>query len=404
MKILFVNKFFFIKGGAETVYFQERDAMLQAGYQVVDFSMLHAENKPSPWEEFFVHNVDYHDSHGLMSKIKAGVDFIYNAEACAKLNTLLLRERPDIVHFHNIYHQLTPAVIGVAKRFGCKTVLTAHDYKIVCPSYTMLRDGHVCEECLTGSVINAFRHRCQQGDTFKSLLLSLEAYWQKFAKNYAMLDCIIAPSEFMRQTLLRKLPDARIEVIVNGIDANSTVPGETAGDYFLYIGRLSREKGVPTLAQAQQKMQEAMPLKIVGDGPLGADLRARFNGPQFLGYMKHGEELNNLIRGARAVAVPSEYYENCSMSVLEAMAFGRPVIGGNIGGIPEQIRDGVDGYLVEPGNSDALAQLMDKLAADPELARNMGINARQRLEEKYDLARHMQVLQALYEQLVGEKK
>ncbi|HBU4073809.1 TPA: glycosyltransferase family 4 protein, partial [Klebsiella pneumoniae] len=114
--------------------------------------------------------------------------------------------------------------------------------------------------------------------------------------------------------------------------ANSTVPGETAGDYFLYIGRLSREKGVPTLAQAQQKMQETMPLKIVGDGPLGADLRARFSGPQFLGYMKHGEELNNLIRGARAVVVPSEYYENCSMSVLEAMAFGRPVIGGNIGG------------------------------------------------------------------------
>ncbi|EPM0681215.1 TPA: glycosyltransferase family 4 protein, partial [Klebsiella pneumoniae] len=175
-------------------------------------------------------------------------------------------------------------------------------------------------------------------------------------------------------------------------------------DYFLYIGRLSREKGVPTLAQAQQKMQETMPLKIVGDGPLGADLRARFSGPQFLGYMKHGEELNNLIRGARAVVVPSEYYENCSMSVLEAMAFGRPVIGGNIGGIPEQIRDGVDGYLVEPGNSDALAQLMDKLAADPELARRMGINARQRLEEKYDLARHMQVLQALYQQLVGEKK
>ncbi len=128
-------------------------------------------------------------------------------------------------------------------------------------------------------------------------------------------------------------------------------------------------------------MQETMPLKIVGDGPLGADLRARFSGPQFLGYMKHGEELNNLIRGARAVVVPSEYYENCSMSVLEAMAFGRPVIGGNIGGIPEQIRDGVDGYLVEPGNSDALAQLMDKLAADPELARRMGINARQRLEE-----------------------
>ena len=129
--------------------------MLQAGYQVVDFSMQHAENKPSPWESFFVHNVDYHQNHGLTGKLKAGIDFIYNAEACSKLNTLLLAQRPDIVHFHNIYHQLTPALIGVAKRFGCKTVLTAHDYKIVCPSYTMLRDGHVCDDCLTGSVSNA---------------------------------------------------------------------------------------------------------------------------------------------------------------------------------------------------------------------------------------------------------
>lgn len=378
--------------------------MLQSGYQVADFSMKHVENKPSPWEEFFIPNVDYHDNRGLMSRLRAGVDFIYNSQACAKLNTLLLREQPDIVHFHNIYHQITPAVIGVAKRFGCKTVLTAHDYKIVCPSYTMLRDGHVCEECLSGSVINAFRHRCQQGDTFKSLLLSLEAYWQKFAKNYAMLDCIIAPSEFMRQTLRRKLPNTRIDVIVNGIDASTTVPGETAGDYFLYIGRLSREKGVSTLAQAHQKMTQKMPLKIVGDGPLGKDLRARFSGPEFLGYMQHGEALNNLIRGARAVIVPSEYYENCSMSVLEAMAFGRPVIGGKIGGIPEQIRDNMEGYLVEPGDSDSLAQLMDRLAADPQRAREMGISARQRLEEKYDLARHMQVLQALYQQLVGETK
>ncbi|VFS67634.1 glycogen synthase, Corynebacterium family [Raoultella planticola] len=162
------------------------------------------------------------------------------------------------------------------------------------------------------------RHRCQQGDTGKSLLLSLEAYWQKFAKNYAMLDSIVAPSEFMRQTLLRKLPNARIDVIVNGIDASATIPGDTAGDYFLYIGRLSREKGVATLAQAQQKMQQKMPLKIIGDGPLNADLRSRFTGPEFLGYMRHGEALNDLIRGARAVIVPSEYYENCSMSVLES--------------------------------------------------------------------------------------
>lgn len=377
--------------------------MAQAGYQVIDFSMQHAENAPSDWSNFFVHNVDYHGSHSVWDKLQAGKDFIYNSRACEKFNTLLLQEKPDIVHFHNIYHQLTPALIGIAKRFGCKTVLTAHDYKIVCPSYTMLRDGKVCDDCLTGSVFNAYRHRCQQGERGKSLLLSLEALWQKIAKNYAMLDVIVAPSEFMRQTLLRKLPKSRIEVIVNGIDTQDTVPGETAGDYLLYIGRLSREKGVATLAQAHQKMQESMPLKIAGHGPLYDGLRAGYAKPEFLGYQQQGEGLNDLIRHARAVIVPSEYYENCSMSVLEAMAFGRPVVGGNIGGIPEQIRDGLDGRLFTPGDADALANILDDLVRHPQQAREMGNSARQRLEDKYSLSHHMQALQALYVQLNNQK-
>ncbi|MGL4724406.1 MAG: glycosyltransferase family 4 protein [Scandinavium sp.] len=401
MKILYVNKFFFIKGGAETVLFQERDAMAQAGHQIIDFSMQHPENAPSEWSEFFVHNVDYHGSHSLWDKVQAGKDFIYNSRAVEKFNALLLAEKPDVVHFHNIYHQLTPALIGVAKRFGCKTVLTAHDYKIVCPSYTMLREGKVCELCLTGSVFNAYKHRCQEGERGKSLLLSLEAFWQKIARNYQMLDVIVAPSEFMRQTLLRKLPESRIEVIVNGIDTAST-PGDTPGDYFLYIGRLSREKGVATLAEAHQKMQESLPLKIAGDGLLFDDLRARYPKPEFLGYQQQGEGLNALIRNARAVIVPSEYYENCSMSVLEAMAFGRPVVGGNIGGIPEQIRDGQDGRLFTPGDAGALATILDQLVRDPEQAREMGQSARLRLEQKYSLSQHMQALQALYLQLNGQ--
>ncbi len=237
----------------------------------------------------------------------------------------LLRERPDIVHFHNIYHQLTPAVIGVAKRFGCKTVLTAHDYKNRlsfvhhAARWSCLRrvSDRVSDQRFS-SPLPAGRYFQKSAAIVGSLLAEVRQ------KNYAMLDCIIAPSEFMRQTLLRKLPDARIEVIVNGIDANSTMPGETAGDYFSLYWPSEPGKRRTDAGAGAAKMREAMPLKIVGDGPLGADLRARFSGPQFLGYMKHGEELNNLIRGARAVVVPSEYYENCSMSVLEAMAFWPP--------------------------------------------------------------------------------
>ena len=289
MKVLLVNKFFFIKGGAETVYFQERDMLKQAGVQVIDFSMHHDNNFPSDYADYFVSNVDYHQESNLLGGLKTAVNFIHNSQACKKMLALLQKERPDIVHFHNIYHQLTPALIKVARNFGCKTVLTAHDYKIVCPSYTMLRDGHVCEACLEGSVWNAFRYRCQEGSAGKSLLLSLEATWQDIARNYHKLDAIVSPSAFLREQLIRKITDVPVEVIVNGIDDTKPI-GDTRDDgYFLFIGRLSREKGVATLAQAHQQMQHPLPLKIAGDGPLYEDLRTRFPQAEFLGYQQQGE-------------------------------------------------------------------------------------------------------------------
>ncbi|ATF48412.1 MAG: glycosyltransferase family 4 protein [Citrobacter sp.] len=401
MKILLVNKFFFIKGGAETVYFQEREMLKKAGVQVIDFSMQHEKNFPSEYADFFVKNVDYHTDSNLLGGIKTAVNFIHNAEACRKMQVLLQKERPDIVHFHNIYHQLTPALIKVARNFGCKTVLTAHDYKIVCPSYSMLRDGKVCDACITGTVFNAFRYRCQEGSAARSLLLSLEASWQYIAQNYQALDVIVSPSAFLRGILLRVLPHSRIDVIVNGVDDSR--PVEMTGDegYMLYFGRLSHEKGVATLLAAHQKMRNPAPLKIVGHGPLHDDLIAQYPDVEFLGYVQQGEALDQLIKHARAVILPSECYENCSMAVLEAMSLGKPVIGSRIGGIPEQIRDGIEGILFTPGNAQALAEAMDTLVEDPDKARVMGINGRQRLSEKYALSGHMETLQALYKELLG---
>lgn len=403
MKVLLVNKFFYIKGGAETVYFQEIDRLKKAGVEVIDFSMQHENNFPSDYSSYFVDKVDYHQNSGVVGAIKTAVNFIHNAEAGKKLLALLRKEKPDIVHFHNIYHQLTPSLIKIARQFGCKTVLTAHDYKIICPSYTMLRDGKVCDACLTGSVFNAFKYRCQQGSASKSLLLSLEGAWQNVAKNYPALDAIISPSEFLRSQLIRKLPNARIDVMVNGIDDSLPVMDVEDDGYFLFIGRLSREKGVATLARAHQQMHNQVPLKIAGSGPLYDELAAQFPNAEFLGYKQQGEELNQLIKRARAVVVPSEYYENCSMSVLEAMAFAKPVVGGRIGGIPEQIRNNVDGILFEPGNVQALADVLDYLALNPLKAREMGLNARQRLSEKYSLRKHTASLLALYQELLTEK-
>ncbi|UUE10513.1 glycosyltransferase family 4 protein [Dickeya zeae] len=403
MKVLLVNKFFYIKGGAETVYFQEHDRLKAAGVEVMTFSMQHENNVPSDYASYFVDNVDYHQHSGVVGAIKTAVNFIHNSQACKKLRALLHQEKPDIVHFHNIYHQLTPSLISVARESGCKTVLTAHDYKMICPSYTMLRDGNVCDACVTGSVFNAFKYRCQQGSASKSLLLSLEAGWQAIARHYQQLDAIISPSEFLRGQLLRKLPHARIDVIVNGINDDLPLDADEDDGYFLFIGRLSREKGVATLARAHQRMKNNMPLKIVGNGPLYDELVAQFPDAEFLGYKQQGEELNCLIKRARAVVVPSEYYENCSMSVLESMAFAKPVVGGRIGGIPEQIRDKVDGILFEPGNVQALADILDYLALNPQQAKEMGRNARQRLSEKYSLNKHTAALLALYQEIISKK-
>ena len=401
MKVLLVNKFFFIKGGAETVYFQERDMLKQAGVQVIDFSIQHEKNFPPAYADSFVSNVDYHKESNLLGGIKTAVNFIHNTQACKKMLALLQKERPDIVHFHNIYHQLTPALIKVARNFGCKTVLTAHDYKIVCPAYSMLRDGKVCDACITGTVFNAFRYRCQEGSASKSLLLSLEATWQYIAQNYQALDVIVSPSVFLRGVLLRTLPNSRIDVIVNGVDDSQSIDEVVDDGYILYFGRLSREKGVATLLSAHQKMRNPAPLKIVGHGPLHDELVAKYPEAEFLGYVQQGDALNTLIKHARVVILPSECYENCSMAVLEAMSFAKPVIGSRIGGIPEQIRDGIEGLLFEPGNAQELAKAMDALVDDPDKARVMGLRGRARLSEKYALSKHMDTLQALYKELLS---
>lgn len=388
-----------MKGGAETVYFQERDMLLSEGIDIIEFSMKHEKNLVSKYADFFVDNVDYYQEQTIKNKINTAVNFIHNSQACEKFKALLEQEQPDLVHFHNIYHQLTPSIIKVAKQFGCKTVLTAHDTKIACPSYTMYRDGHTCEECVHGSVWNATKYRCQEGSLIKSVLLSVEATYQNISKNYQQLDAIVSPSRFLGRFIQQKLPNNRVDVIVNGIDESVSLEGVSDQGYFLYLGRLSQEKGVPTLAKAHQLMTQTAGLKIVGDGPEFNQLKETYPSAELLGF-KRGEELLTLIKEAKAVIVPSECYENCSMSVIEAMSYGKPVIGSKIGGIPEQIRDGIDGYLFQAGNAQALANTLDLLVKEPNKTIDMGNNARERFLSKYTLTKHKYDLLNLYQELL----
>ena len=406
MKILFANKFFFLKGGSETVFFQERDFLINNGHKVIDFSVQHPENLPSEYSDYFVSNVDYHGSSkasniSFLDKCRIATDFIHNREAVQKMGALIEKEKPDIAHLHNIYHQITPLIIPVLKNAGVKVVLTLHDYKLICPRYSMRNAKNaICNKCQGKYFVQATINRCQEGSVLKSLLLSVEGYWQKWAKRYEQVDLFLSPSRFLADLLAKyRIDPGRIKVLHNGIDINEYKPSEEDAGYAIYFGRISREKGVEILLQAHKLLSLKFPLKIVGTGPIMEELKGKYPEVEFTGY-KTGEKLKESISRASFVVVPSECYENCSMSVLESMAFGKPVIGSRIGGIPEQIEDGKTGFLFEMGNVGELARKMTLLAEDKKLRKEMGKTARKKLGKEYSLQAHCSKLMGIYEELL----
>ena len=401
MRILFANKFFYPKGGAETVFFQEREFLLAQGHHVVDFSMTHDMNVSSPYSSLFVNNIDYHQKNGMITGAKQAVKFIHSYEAVNKLETLLSREKPELAHLHNIYHQLSPAIIPVLKKHGVKTVLTLHDYKLICPSYLCLNNGKICEECRGRDFWKVLTRNCQDSEA-RSLLLFIEAMWHKWRDSYAGVDLFLAPSQFMADITTCRISAEKIRVLLNGINVDEYHPVFNDDGYALYFGRISREKGIETLLRAHNAISRDLKLKIVGTGPLEDTLRDRYPEAEFLGY-KSGEELKDSIKRAAFVVVPSEWYENCSMVVLEAMALGKPVIGSKTGGIPEQIDEGTTGLLFEMGNAEELAEKMRFLASDSILRSAMGRAARTKLEREYSLTRHFRQLLTIYEEVLSSE-
>lgn len=388
MRVLLANKFFFRKGGCEAVLFQERDFLIAAGFDVIDFSMHDSRNLPSPYSEYFVAEQSYETPGAPSAQLRSALKLIHSPEAVRKLGRLIDQTRPDILHCHNVYHQLTPSIIGAAKRRAVPVILTLHDYKPICPTYTRLRRGNICSDCIDGQFRHVVKHRCADGSLVKSLLLFAEARVQRLLKSYEQVDRFLAPSEFMRTSVTQhRLPQDRVQVLYNGIDCRSIQPSPDDDGYALYLGRLSSEKGIETLLKAHASLPHRIPLLIAGTGPLEERLRRAYPDARYLGHLS-GDILERTIRGASLIVVPSEWYENCPMSVLEAMAHGKPVVASNIGGIPELIIHEETGLLFPPGNPYMLTACLDRLITDPALRRRYGRAARSRAEEQFSQDRH----------------
>jgi glycosyltransferase involved in cell wall biosynthesis len=402
LKILLANKFFHLNGGSETVLFQERKFLLEQGHEVVDFSMADEKNLPSPHADFFVPNTKYISGDGIVQKLRQGIAFVHSTVAVRQIEALIVKERPQVAHLHNIYHQLTPSIIPILKKHGVPVMLTLHDCKLVCPSYLALNNGVICDACSGGKFWNALTQNCRDS-RMEGLLLSMEALFHQWRGSYDGVDRFLAPSQFIADLIGQRIPRDKITVLRNGIDVDAFQPEYADQGYALYFGRLSEEKGVKTLLRAHRTLKTDVPLNIVGTGPLEEPLRREYSGVAFLGYQR-GQALRDLVANAAFVVVPSEWYENCSMVVLEAMALCKPVIGSRIGGIPEQIEDGKTGLLFAMGNATELAERMENLSNNAGLREKMGQAARRKLEQEYSLEDHNRQLLSIYTSLVARAK
>ncbi|RKX60175.1 MAG: glycosyltransferase family 1 protein [Thermodesulfobacteriota bacterium] len=398
MKILMVNKFFYLKGGAERVFFQEREFLLKKGIKVIDFSMSHPQNFASPYSSYFVSFVDYY-TNNLKEKLKYGLKFIYSFEAKKKITSLIKKEKPNIAHLHNFYHQLTPAILHPLKKENIKIIYTVHDGKLICPSYAMLdKNKNICVECQGRYFYKPLIKNCY-GSRIHEVLLMVEAYCHKWLRSYEKIDLFLVPSRFYVELISMRVPKEKIRILRNGVELKEYIPTYEDKGYVLYFGRLSKEKGIEILLKAHQDIAKEIPLKIVGTGLIEDELKAKYPRVEFLGY-RTGKELKSIISRASFVVMPSECYENCSMAVLEAMALGKPIIASRIGGLPEQVEDGRTGLLFEMGNVEELKEKMLYLWKNKDLRIEMGKEARKKAEREFSLERHCEKLLQIYKKLL----
>lgn len=367
MKILLIDVYNYNKGGAETVCFNTGKMLEAHGHKVIFFTLKWTDNKPSPYSKYFPESKE--TRRGPLKQIKNMVNYFYHFEAAKKIEQLILDEKPEIAHIHLIWGQITPSIFPILKKYNIPILFTVHDYRIVCPAYTFRNGkGQICEECQGKYFYKCFTNRCCKGSKLMSMVMATEQYFRnKFFNPAQFIDGFIYVSNFAKNIQEKYMPAVKStpNIILYNFSTSIIQKGKSTpkDKYFLFFGRLSYEKGLKTLLTAFKDIPECK-LKVVGTGPKEEELKqfvlkTNMQNVDFLGY-KQGKELNDLVYNAYFVVVPSEWYENNPMTIIEAYSVGTPVIGAKIGGIPEIVDDGKTGFQFTSANVEELKAVILK--------------------------------------------
>ncbi len=401
MKILMVNKFLYSRGGCENYMLFLGEHLKNLGHEVEYFGMYDEKNTVGNSAGKYTQNMDFH-SKGI-ERFLYPFKIIYSLEAKRKIIQVIDDFKPDIIHMNNINFQLTPSVIYGAKKRGIPVVQTVHDYQMICPNHLLYNfdKNEICEKCISGSYFNCIKNKCIHNSRVKSIIGAIEAKVYSIFKTYKKVDLYISPSYFLEEKLLsaKELYKGKTKTIHNFINKNKfTYEKENTEDYIAFAGRLSKEKGVEYLAETAKLLPEYT-FMVAGDGP-DRNMLENIENVKLVGFLT-GEKLIEFMGNAKVLVVPSIWYENCPLSILEAQCMGVPVVTMNNGGMAELIKDGVTGILVNEVSPEGLALGLRRALENEEYYKTLKENCKKEKENILSVETYCDILIEEYKKLVA---
>jgi glycosyltransferase involved in cell wall biosynthesis len=390
VNILVVHNYYKQKGGEDEAVRKETAILRAAGHHI---------------SNYFRHNQDI-DESSLLAKIATGSKAIWAHDSHRELAALLKREKPDLAHFHNTFPLISPSACYACRDADVPIVLTLHNYRLFCAPSTFFRNGSICEECLEHGPWRGLRHACYRESRSQSAAVALTLGIHQTLRTWErIVDCFIAPTEFVRRKFVAaRFPPDKIFVKPNFVDPD---PGERsdAGQYALFVGRLTREKGLRSLIAAWALLERRIPLVIVGDGPIRQELeletvRRGMDHIIFTGSLSNAETII-AIKQARFFIFCSEWYETFGTTIVEAFACGVPVLCSDLGAMKELVADGLTGLHFKAGDPADLAVKVDWAWSHPEDMEKQGKAARSEYVSKYTAEQNYRMLIATYEYAAG---
>lgn len=402
MRILHVDKFLRRQGGAASYMLDLGRAQVDHGHEVEYFAMAHPDNESATYDALFPPYVAFDEApSGVGGAVTMAWTMVHSRPARAAMAAIVERFRPDVVHLHNIYHQLSPSILQPLRRAGIPAVMTVHDFKLVCPTYHMADRNGPCDACVRNGFHEAVIRRCNRGSFAASALVAVESSLHRTFHSYGHIGKFLAPSEFLAELLRRAdVYPEKVQVLRHGFGVDSVAtPGGRDGSV-VFVGRLAPEKGIDIAIRAIGMM--ATPgahLHILGSGPEERPLRAlaAAEAPGRVTFHGHvaREAVLNRLRLSSVAVLTGRHYENQPMSILEAFSCGVPVVGADLGGIPELVDD-TTGRLVRPEDPAQVAGMLEELLQSPGELERLGRNGQDRLRARHDPAEHLGALDDVY--------